>query len=52
MMKLEDLPKILDKVKTGYSIRFGKNNIETLINHPMVDYSSWENEKIGGYDFA
>lgn len=43
--------KILKKVKNGYSINFSDNQIEALKNCEHVDFSCWENEKIGDKTF-
>ena len=51
MLRVEDLEKYLPKIRHGFSIRFGPNNINKIIDNPYIDYSCWKNEEIGIYNF-
>lgn len=47
MIELSDIKKHLDRVEHGYRLRFAKKYFDDTISLPFVDYSHWENEKIG-----
>ena len=52
IISVENIKRILPKIKNGYSLRFGPKAIHELINNDRVDYSLWKNETIGNRDFA
>jgi len=47
-IKVSDIKKVFSGTKSGYSIKFGKEEyIEDLKENPLISFSSWENENIG-----
>jgi Holliday junction resolvase len=47
MFREKDMEKVLPKIKNGFSIRFSYKNINKLKDNSFIDYSCWENERIG-----
>jgi hypothetical protein len=52
LLKVEQIESVLQKVKNGYSIRFGSKHMGTLSRHPAVDHSCWREEKVAGSWFG
>lgn len=52
LFKAEQITSVLPTVKNGFSIRFGSRHLESLARHPVVDYSSWREELMGGSWFG
>ena len=51
MMLNGRIPSVLRKVQHGYSLSFGRRSLPALVQLPDVDYSCWQQECIGAYDF-
>ena len=47
VISIEDLKEILKMTKNGYSLRFGRKNIQNLINDKRVEYCAWQEERCG-----
>ena len=52
MARVDHIKQYLRKTQHGYAMNFGTTGIQELISNPFIDYSSWENEAIGQYDFS
>ena len=52
MLRSSRIPDVFDKVKHGYSLKFSSKHIDVLINNEHIDYSCWNDELIGRYDFT
>lgn len=46
------IPAILREVQHGYSLSFGQRSLPKLVQLPDTDYSCWQQEQIGAYDFG
>ncbi len=45
LMSIDDLKDILKTTKNGHSLRFGRNNIQKLINDRRVEYCAWQEKR-------
>jgi hypothetical protein len=46
-VRVKDLPRVFDKIKAGYSIKFSKKYRVEFESNPLVSISTWNNESIG-----
>jgi Holliday junction resolvase-like predicted endonuclease len=42
LFRTASLGTVLPPIKSGYSLRFGPKHLSNLIEHHLVDYSSWQ----------
>ena len=47
-----EIGTILPECKNGFSLRFGLKHVNTLAQHPIVDYSCWREELMSGSWFG